>query len=67
MSAGTQSFRVLYDRDLGPVLKEIKLDAELATEAVDKYRQTVRRMAETSTPANDLYRPAFLPARCRTV
>ena len=65
MSAGTQSSRILYDSDLGPVLKQVKRDAELATEAVDKYRQTVRRVAETSTPANDVYRPAFQTVRQR--
>ena len=65
MSADTRTFRISHDRDLGPVLREVKRDAEFAAEAVEKYRRAVRRVAEARTRTDDVYRPSFQTARQR--
>lgn len=65
MSDATQTYTISYDRDLGPVLKNLARDTEQTSRAIDDYGQTVRRTAEAQVRSGDTYRTALRTTKQR--
>ena len=65
MSDATRTYTISYDRDLGPVLKNLARDTEQASRAIDGYGQTVRRTTEAQARSGDTYRTALRTTKQR--
>ena len=65
MPDDTRTYTVSYDRDLGPILKNLARDTEQASRAIDGYGQTVRHTAEAQARSGDIYRTALRTTKQR--